>query len=71
MLSLTDDTQAALRHVLDNHAATSLAVLVGSRCQGVPRPDSDWDIAVLLGYSLDAMAQFELEEFYWERRDAA
>ncbi|TAN50087.1 MAG: nucleotidyltransferase domain-containing protein [Methylococcaceae bacterium] len=48
-----------LCQVLGNHAATSLAVLVGSRCQGTPRPDSDWDIAVLLNYSLDAMAQFE------------
>lgn len=51
--------QAGLRRALHEHAATHLAVLIGSRCQGTPRPDSDWDVAVLLDYGLDAMAQFE------------
>lgn len=71
MLNLADDAQAALRHVLDDHAATSLAVLVGSRRQGTPGPDSDWDVAVWLDHNLDASARFEAIEILRTRLASA
>ena len=42
------DILAKIKSTLQEHAPEAMAILYGSRARGDARPDSDWDVLVLL-----------------------
>ena len=56
----SSDPIATLRERLEARPEVVLAYLFGSRANGRPRPDSDWDVAVYLDDGLDARERFRL-----------
>lgn len=63
----TDTIETALREVLSRHPGIRLAILFGSLASGRENPESDVDIAIDLGRSLDAETKMELMEQLAER----
>ncbi len=55
------DESDGIRRVLDDEPEVWFARLFGSRGQGSPRPDSDWDVAVYLDEVLDRVQRFDLK----------
>ncbi len=47
------DARAGFTPILAQQAGLLFAVLVGSRANGQPRPDSDWDIALMWAHDTD------------------
>ncbi|MDR3409547.1 MAG: nucleotidyltransferase domain-containing protein [Formivibrio sp.] len=63
---MSDSRFESLQKCLDGNPQVILAVVVGSRADGLAREDSDWDLAILTDPSLPAMARFdELQRLQW------
>lgn len=56
---MSDSWFESLQKSLLSDQHVSLAVLVGSRADGMAREDSDWDLAILIDPSLPSMVRFD------------
>ncbi len=52
--------ETRIKQVLLDEPAVLFALLYGSRAEGSPRPDSDWDVAVYVDRNLDPRARLEV-----------
>jgi len=55
-----DPTEQAIAEAIAQEPAVQAALLFGSRARGDARPDSDWDVALLVDPLLDARARLQL-----------
>jgi predicted nucleotidyltransferase len=58
-----DDVLAAIRTAIRKTAADGIFILYGSRARGDAKPDSDWDVLVLLNKETAALHDFETVAF--------